>query len=38
MLEATYCGLETTYENMFGENGKRDVNIIFDELAETEGQ
>ena len=34
MLEATYCGLETTYENMFGENGKRDVNIIFDELAE----
>lgn len=34
MIEATYCGLDTTYENMFIQNGKRDINIIFEELAE----
>lgn len=34
MIEATYCGLETNYENMFVQNGKRDINIIFEELAE----
>ena len=34
MLEATYCGLETTYENMFVQKDKRDINIIFEELAE----
>ena len=34
VLEATYCGLETTYENMFVQSNKRDVNIIFEELAE----
>ncbi|MBQ9680559.1 MAG: HD domain-containing protein [Ruminococcus sp.] len=34
MIEATYCGLETTYENIFVQNGQRDVNIIFAELAE----
>ena len=34
MLDATYCGLETTYENMFVQNDKRDINIIFEELAE----
>lgn len=34
MLEATFCGLETTYENMFVQNDKRDINIIFEELAE----
>ncbi len=34
MLEATFCGLETTYENMFIQSDKRDINIIFEELAE----
>ena len=34
MLEATYCGLETTYENMFVKSDKRSINIIFEELAE----
>ena len=34
MLEATFCGLETTYENMFVQSDKRDINIIFEELAE----
>lgn len=34
MIEATYCGLETTYENMFLQDGKSDINIIFEELAE----
>ena len=34
MIEATYCGLETTYENMFLQDEKRDINIIFEELAE----
>lgn len=34
MLEATYCGLETTYENMFSGSAHRDVNVIFAELAE----
>ena len=34
MIEAIYCGLETTYENMFVQSGKRDINIIFEELAE----
>lgn len=34
MLETTYCGLETTYENTFSTSGQRDVNIIFAELAE----
>lgn len=34
MIEATYCGLETTYENTFSELGSRDINIIFAELAE----
>ncbi len=34
MIEATYCGLETTYESMFVQSGKRDINIIFEELAE----
>ncbi|MBQ3866322.1 MAG: HD domain-containing protein [Clostridia bacterium] len=34
MLEAMYCGLETTYENLFVRSHKRDINIIFEELAE----
>ena len=34
MLEAIYCGLETTYENLFIQSDKRDINIIFEELAE----
>lgn len=34
MIEATYCGLETTYENTFSQIGSRDINIIFAELAE----
>ena len=34
MLEAVYCGLETTYENIFSQNNHRSVNIIFEELAE----
>ena len=34
MLEATFCGLETTYENMFVQKNKRSINIIFEELAE----
>lgn len=34
MLEATYCGLETTYENMFSDTEHRDVDVIFAELAE----
>lgn len=34
MIEAAYCGLDTTYENMFIQNDKRDINIIFEELAE----
>ena len=34
MLEAVYCGLETTYENLFVGEGRRDLNIIFEELAE----
>ncbi|WP_407384061.1 HD-GYP domain-containing protein [Ruminococcus sp.] len=34
MIEATYCGLETTYENTFSDNKQRDIDIIFAELAE----
>lgn len=34
MIEASYCGLETTYENVLLQSGKRDINIIFEELAE----
>lgn len=34
MLEATYCGLETTYQNTFHKGQKSSVNIIFTELAE----
>lgn len=34
IMETAYCGLETTYENIFSQSGSRDVNIIFTELAE----
>jgi response regulator RpfG family c-di-GMP phosphodiesterase len=34
MLEATYCGLDTTYQNTFHKGQKSSVNIIFTELAE----
>lgn len=34
MVETVYCGLETTYENIFSKDGLRDINIIFEELAE----
>lgn len=34
MIETAYCGLETTYENIFAADGLRDINIIFEELAE----
>lgn len=34
MMETAYCGLETTYENLFISKATRDVNIIFAELAE----
>ena len=34
MIEAAYCGLDTTYENLFIQNERRDINIIFEELAE----
>ena len=34
MIEAAYCGLDTTYENLFIQSEKRDINIIFEELAE----
>lgn len=34
MIETAYCGLETTYENLFAQDGTRDINIIFEELAE----
>lgn len=34
MIEATYCGLETTYENTFSDKNHRDINVIFAELAE----
>lgn len=33
MLEATYCGLETTYENTVSGKRSRDINMIFEELA-----
>lgn len=33
MLEAAYCGLETTYENTVSGKRTRDINIIFEELA-----
>jgi HD-GYP domain-containing protein (c-di-GMP phosphodiesterase class II) len=34
MIEATYCGLETTYEDAFTDGSHRDINVIFAELAE----
>ncbi len=34
MIETAYCGLETTYDNIFAGDGFRDINIIFEELAE----
>ena len=34
MIETAYCGLETTYEKIFAGNDTRDINIIFEELAE----
>ena len=34
VMEATYCGLETTYENIAATGGQRNINIIFEELAE----
>ncbi len=34
MIEAIYCGLETTYENTFSDKAHRDINVIFEELAE----
>ena len=34
MIEATYCGLETTYENTVSRGNQRAINIIFEELAE----
>ena len=34
MIETAYCGLETTYENLFIRDGQREINIIFEELAE----
>ena len=34
MLEATYCGLDTTYQNTFHKGQKSSANIIFTELAE----
>ena len=34
MIEATYCGLETTYEDTFSQSGQRNINVIFAELAE----
>lgn len=34
MIEATYCGLVTTYEDIFTDGTHRDINVIFAELAE----
>lgn len=34
MIEAIFCGLETTYEDTFSQNSQRDINVIFAELAE----
>ncbi|WP_405356922.1 HD domain-containing phosphohydrolase [Ruminococcus sp.] len=34
MIEATYCSLVTTYEDIFTDGTHRDINVIFAELAE----
>jgi hypothetical protein len=34
MIEAAYCGLVTTYEDIFTDGTHRDINVIFAELAE----
>lgn len=34
MIEIAYCGLETTYEKIYMGDSARDINILFEELAE----